>query len=43
MNGYNWETSAVLLPECNIFKMFLMAFGHAGPTCIEYTSNNAST
>ena len=43
MNGYNWETSAILLPDCNIFEMFLMAFGHAGPTCIENTCNVAYT
>ena len=35
MNGYNWEASVVLLPECDIFEIFLMAFGHVGPTCIE--------
>ena len=39
MNRYNWEASAVILPECEIFEISLMAFGHVGPTCIEYACN----
>ena len=39
MNGYNWEASAVSLPECDIFEIFLMAIGHVGPTFIGYSCN----
>ena len=31
--------STVLLSECEIFEIFLMAIGRIGPTCIEYTCN----